>query len=63
MNTQPTQPKIARIEVVIVLDGPGEERERSTSVVFWAPEKVHALATEPGTMGAVIRDALRRTRR
>ena len=50
----------ARIEIAVVLDGPGDEAERTTKIVFWSPEKLEAILSDEGTLGAAIREAVRR---
>lgn len=50
----------ARVEIVVVRAGTGDEAERTVRVVFWAPEKLEQLLAEESTLGAVVREIVRR---
>ena len=49
----------ARVEIVVVRAGPGDEIERTVRVVFWSPEKLEQLLSEESTLGAVVREVVR----
>ncbi len=50
----------ARVEIVVVRAGPGDEIERTVRVIFWSPEKLEQLLSEESTLGAVVREVVRR---
>jgi hypothetical protein len=47
--------EIERVEVVLVYTGDGPELARRKVATFLRPEKIAALRTDPGVLGALLR--------